>query len=168
MRGRLDRAAVLGILAVLVVAAASAAAPGRPVRGRAERVLEALLVWRLVDELDLSEEQVCRVFPPLRALKHARLRFGQRRAELHREIRWLLAERPVDRERLDAKVRELRAAQEEFRHRRTQALEQIRAALNAEQRARFALIQDAFERETLSLLGDVERFVRERSAEPGR
>jgi len=161
VRGGFHGAAPLGLVAVLVVAAASAAAPQRLSAGRAERVLEALLVWRLVDELDLSEEQVCRVFPSLRALKHARLQFGQRRADLHREIRALLAERPVDRDRVEAKLRELRAAQEEFRQRRAEALDRIRAALTAEQRARFALIQDSFERETLSVLADVDRFVRE-------
>ncbi|MDR7579632.1 MAG: hypothetical protein QN145_12725, partial [Armatimonadota bacterium] len=61
------------------------------------------------------------------------------------------------------KLRELRAAQQEFQQQRAEALERIRAALTPEQRARFVLIQDSFERETLSLLGDVERFVRSRS-----
>jgi hypothetical protein len=69
----------------------------------------------------------------------------------------------VDRERVEAKLRELRAAQQEFQQQRAEALERIRAALTPEQRARFVLIQDSFERETLSLLGDVERFVRSRS-----
>ncbi len=157
------------VAAVVVLASGGLALAGRhrPLE-RAERVLEALLVWRLVDELDLSEDQVCRVFPALRALKHARLAFGQRRAQLHQELRAVLAERPVDRERVEAKVRELRAAQEEFRRRRGEVLERIRSALGPEQRARFALIEDAFERETLSLLGEVERFVQERPPRPGR
>ncbi len=153
--------------AVVVMAAAGFAAAQRPPGAeRAERVLEALLVWRLVDELDLSQEQVCRILPAVRALKHARLTFGHKRMELVREIRALLRERPVDRERVEAKVRELEAARREFHRRRGEALDQIRAALTAEQRVQFALIQDAFERETLSLLGDVERFVRGGPARP--
>lgn len=162
------RCGALAAVAAVLVSSGLAAAQRPAGPERAERVLEALLVWRLVDELELSDEQVCRVLPALRALKHARLAFGQRRAELHREIRALLRERPVDRERVEAKVRELQAAQREFQQRRGEALERIRAALTPEQRARFALIQDTFERETLSLLGDLERFVREGTGPPGR
>lgn len=154
--------AVVGVVGALVLGSVGWALAQRGSE-RAERVLEALLVWRLVDELDLTEEQVCKVLPPLRALKQARLVFGQRRSALHREIRALLADRTVDRERVEAKLRELRAAQQEFQQQRAEALERIRAALTPEQRARFVLIQDSFERETLSLLGDVERFVRSRS-----
>lgn len=154
--------AVLGLVAGV---AGWAVAQRRP--ERAERVLEALLVWRLVDELELTDDQICKVFPPLRALKHARLAFAYRRAALDQELRVLLAERPPDRERVEAKLRELRAAQQEFRQLRAEALDRIRSALTPGQRARFALIQHTFERETLSLLGDVERFVRERSHGPG-
>ncbi len=161
-RGAVVAAAVLSLVAG---AGGWAVAQRRP--ERAERVLEALLVWRLVDELELTDEQICKVFPPLRALKHARLAFAYRRAALDRELRALLAERPPDRERVEAKLRELRAAQQEFRQVRAEALERIRSALTPDQRVRFALIQHAFERETLSLLGDVERFVQERPYGPG-
>lgn len=161
--------AALGVgvlLAAVVLVAAGSAVAQRPKAERAERVMEALLVWRLVDELDLSQEQVCRILPPLRALKQARLTFGRKRMELVREIRALLQEQPAHRERVQAKVRELEAARQEFHRRRGEALEQIRSALTSEQRVRFALIQEAFERETLSLLGDVEHFVRHGRGRP--
>lgn len=154
------------MVAAVVLAAAGPVAAQRLEAARAERVMEALLVWRLVDELDLSQEQVCRILPPLRALKQARLTFGRRRMELVREIRTLLREQPADRGRVEAKIRELQAARQEFHRRRGEALGQIRAALTSEQRVRFALIQEAFERETLSLLGDVEHFVRHGRGRP--
>lgn len=154
------------MVAAVVLAAAGPVAAQRLEAARAERVMEALLVWRLVDELDLSQEQVCRILPPLRALKQARLTFGRRRMELVREIRTLLREQPADRGRVEAKIRELQAARQEFHRRRGEALGQIRAALTSEQRVRFALIQEAFDRETLSLLGDVEHFVRHGRGRP--
>jgi Spy/CpxP family protein refolding chaperone len=152
----------LGVVAMVSLAAAGSAAPRADLAARAQRILEALLVWRLVDELDLREDQIARVFPHLRALKYARIEFAERRLSAQREIQRLLGARPVDRAQVEAQLRELEAAQAEFRRKRTAALAGIRAALTVEQRARFALIQETFERDTAALLEDVRRFVEQR------
>lgn len=146
-------------VAVLTFVAAARATPRSDLGVRAQRILEALLIWRLVDELDLREEQIARIFPHLRALKYARIQFGERRLAAEGEIRRLLAARPVDRSQVEIQLKELEAAQAEFRRKRAAALAGIRAALTVEQQARFALIQDTFERETAALLRDVHRFV---------
>lgn len=145
--------------AVVSLATVGSAAQGANLAARAQRILEALLVWRLVDELDLRDDQIARIFPHLRALKYARIEFAERRRSAQGEIRRLLAARPVDRDRVEARLRELEAAQAEFRRKRAAALAGIRAALSVEQRARFALIQETFERETAALLQDLRRLV---------
>jgi len=160
------RRSVLGALAlaaaVVLLAAAGNAAQRASLAARAQRILEALLVWRLVDELDLREDQIARIFPHLRALKYARIEFAERRLSAQREIHRLLAVRPVDRSQVEAQLRALEAAQAEFRRRRAAALAGIRTALTVEQQARFALIQETFERDTAALLEDVRRFVEQR------
>ncbi|MBI3997389.1 MAG: hypothetical protein HY355_00040, partial [Armatimonadetes bacterium] len=74
---------------------------------RGERIIEALLIWRLVDELDLNEAQIARIFPRIRALKVIRLQMGRRIPPLLREIRQMLAQQPRDDDAIRIKVAEL-------------------------------------------------------------
>lgn len=149
-------AAALLALAVLALPAAGQE-PRRVPRG--ERVIEALLIWRLVDELDLSEAQIARIFPSVRELKAIRLEAGRRVPPLLREIRRLAAATPRDEEALRAAATELSLLRAEFEARRRQQLQLIAQALTPEQLARFVLVQETFEAETLRLLQEVRRAV---------
>lgn len=126
---------------------------------RAERIIEALLIWRLVDELDLTEAQIARIFPRIKTLKEIRLQLGRQALILREELRELLRQRPRDEAAIRAKVAELDALRREIETRRERVLREIRAALTVEQQARFVLIQERFEAETLRLLEEVRRLV---------
>lgn len=156
---RLLAAALLG-LAVLALPAAGQE-PRRSPRG--ERIIEALLIWRLVDELDLSEGQIARIFPLVRELKAIRLEAGRRVPPLLREIRRLAAATPRDEEALRATATELSLLRAEFEARRRQQLQLIAQALTPEQLARFVLVQETFEAETLRLLQEVRRAVEQQA-----
>ncbi len=156
MRHRLVLTALLVTLLALPVLA-RAPAPLAP--ARIERIIEALLIWRLVDELDLSEQQIARLFPQIKALKELRLELGRRKRVLEGELRRALARRPPDEEAIKTAVAQLQALREETEQRRQHILRQIHAALTVEQQARFALIAERFEAETLRLLEEVRRLV---------
>ncbi|MDR5682816.1 MAG: hypothetical protein QN163_02140 [Armatimonadota bacterium] len=152
------RVAVVVAACVLAVGGAALAQRALPAE-RAARILEALLIWRLVDELDLTEGQIARIFPQVRALKSARFEFARRQGELREEIRALLQQRPPNRALIRSKVAELDAVKTQFEQRRAAILQRTRTALSLEQQARFSLIQDTFEEETVRLLRDVQRFI---------
>lgn len=156
---RLLAAMLLG-LAVLALPAAGQE-PRRVPRG--ERIIEALLIWRLVDELDLSEAQIARIFPLVRELKTIRLEAGRRVPPLLREMRRLSAATPRDEEALRATATELSLLRAEFEARRRQQLQLIAQALTPEQLARFVLVQETFEAETLRLLQEVRRVVEQQA-----
>ena len=130
---------------------------------RGERIIEALLIWRLVDELDLSEAQMARIFPRIRALKAIRLEMGRRVPPLLREIRLHLAQQPRDDEAIKIRVAELNLLRSEMEGRRRRQLQFIAAALTPEQLARFAPIQETFEVETLRLLQEARRLAEEQT-----
>lgn len=130
---------------------------------RGERIIETLLIWRLVDELDLTEAQIARIFPRIKALKSIRLEMGRRIRPLVREIRLLAAQQPRDDEAIRIKVTELNQLRSEMGARRRRQLQLITTVLTVEQLAKFALIQDSFEVETLRLLEDARRIAEEQT-----
>lgn len=151
---------ILGLALLLTLPAWSA--PPRPVRDpRTERVIEALLIWRLVDEVRLTDQQIARIFPRIKSLKDLRIELGIRRVTLQRELRLLLAEQPRNDDLIQAKIAELDALRARIERDRERLLQEIRDALTVEQRARFAIIEDTFEAETLRTLEEVRRIVEE-------
>ena len=156
---RLRRAVpILGLALLLTLPAWSA--PPRPIRDpRTERVIEALLIWRLVDELALTDQQIARIFPRIKALKDLRIELGIRKVVLQRELRALVREQPRNDELIRAKIAELDALRVRIERERERILGEIHAALTVEQRARFAIIQETFEAETIRTLEEVRRII---------
>lgn len=156
---------LLGLALLLTVPAWSA--PPRPLRDpRTERVIEALLIWRLVDEVRLSDEQIARIFPEIKALKDLRIELGIRRVALQRELRMLLRERPRNEDLIRTKLAELDTLRGRIERERGRILQDIHGALTVEQRARFAIIEETFEAETIRTLEEVRRIVEEHRRRP--
>lgn len=160
------------LLSVALIATAALAWPatGQEVRPtpRGERIIEALLIWRLVDELDLSDVQIARIFPRIKALKDLRLEMGRRVPPLLREIRLMMRQTPRDDEAVRARVAELNQLRVEMETRRRQQLQAIAALLTPEQLGKFALIQERFELDTLRLLQEARRVAEEHLVRPSR
>ncbi|MDI6771999.1 MAG: hypothetical protein QME77_05365 [bacterium] len=148
-------------LLVVMMAMALPAVGQEPQPPRGERIIEAIFIWRLVDELDLTEGQIIRILPRLKALKTIRMEMGRRVPVLRREIRQLSAQQPRDEEAIRVKVAELNLLRAEMESGRRRQLQMIAAVLTPEQQAKFALIQETFEMDTLRLLQEMRRIVEE-------
>ncbi len=148
------------LLAVGIPAASQTPPPRDP---RTERVIEALLIWRLVDELNLTDQQIARIFPRIKVLKDARLDLGRQKVRLQQELRALLQLSPRDEEKIRAKVAELDQLRTQIEQRRQRALREITSVLAPEQQARFALIEDTFEANTIRMLDEVRRIVEQQT-----
>lgn len=158
---RVRRAVPIVGLALLLTIPAWSAPPLPPRDPRAERVIEALLIWRLVDELNLTDQQVARIFPRIKALKDLRIELGLRRVMLQRELRALVREQPRNEDLIRAKITELDALRTRIERERGRIFQEVNAALAVEQQARFAIIQESFEAETIRTLEEVRRIVEE-------
>lgn len=155
------QAAVLGLVSLLVLTVPAAGQAPAARNPRAERVIEALLIWRLVDELNLTDRQIAQIFPRIKDLKDLRLDLGREKVRLQRDLRDLLAQQPRDQDAIRAKVTELEQLRDQIDRRRQRLLREIVAVLTIEQRAKFVLIQDTFEADTIRLLEEVRRTVEE-------
>lgn len=156
------RALLMVGAAALILTLPAAGAPPRLKRDpRVERVIEALLIWRLVDELNLTDQQIARIFPRIKALKELRIQLGIRKVTLQRELRALLRQQPRDEELIRAKIAELDELRTRIELERQRILRDIHAALAVEQRAQFTLIEETFEAETIRTLEEVRQLVEE-------
>jgi len=152
---------MVGAAAFILTLPAAGGPPRMQRDPRAERVIEALLIWRLVDELNLTDQQIARIFPRIKALKELRIHLGIRKVMLQRELRALLRQQPRDEELIRAKIAELDELRARIELERGQILRDIHAALAVEQRAQFTLIQETFEAETIRTLEEVRQLVEE-------
>jgi len=152
---------MVGAAAFILTLPAAGGPPRMQRDPRAERVIEALLIWRLVDELNLTDQQIARIFPRIKALKELRIHLGIRKVMLQRELRALLRQQPRDEELIRAKIAELDELRARIELERGQVLRDIHAALTVEQRAQFTLIQETFEAETIRTLEEVRQLVEE-------
>ncbi len=150
-------------VALIVMVALAIPAVGQEIHPtpRGERIIEALLIWRLVDELDLTDAQIARTFPRIKALKDIRLEMGRRVPPLLREIRVMTRQVPRDDEAIRIKVTELNQLRVDMETRRRRQLQGIATVLTPEQLGKFALIQETFEIETLRLLQEARRVAEE-------
>jgi Spy/CpxP family protein refolding chaperone len=150
-------------IALIVMVALAIPAVGQEIHPtpRGERIIEALLIWRLVDELDLTDAQIARTFPRVKALKDIRLEMGRRVPPLLREIRVMTRQVPRDDEAIRIKVTELNQLRVDMETRRRRQLQGIATVLTPEQLGKFALIQETFEIETLRLLQEARRVAEE-------
>ena len=148
-------------LIVMVVLAIPAVGQEIHPTPRGERIIEALLIWRLVDELDLTDAQIARIFPRIKALKDIRLEMGRRVPPLLREIRIMTRQVPRDDEAIRIKVTELNQLRVDMETRRRRQLQGIATVLTPEQLGKFALVQETFEIETLRLLQEARRVAEE-------
>lgn len=157
------RRLLAGLLLMLITLTLPAVGQEIQPTPRGERIIEAFLIWRLVDELDLNEGQIARIFPLVKALKNIRIEMGRRVPPLVREIRQLTRAVTRDDEALRLKVAELNLLRSQMEARRRQQLQLIAQVLTPEQLGKFALIQETFEAETLRLLHEMRRIAEEQS-----
>ncbi len=158
MRWRRPLLALVAAVLALTIPAAGQVPYRDP---RAERIIEALMIWRLVDEVNLTEPQIARIFPRIKALKEIRFEIARRRSQFRAEMNALLAQQPRNDDLIRAKIEEIEQFRRDVEFRRQRIIRDINGALTIDQRAKFALIQETFEAETLRLLEEVRRMVEE-------
>jgi len=123
---------------------------GPPAMGMSPELQETLqlyLVFRLTEELELTDEQALKLMPLVKEREKARWEHFQRQADLQKELAALLE----DEEKSDAEISNtlttLRELKRELHQREGQLNLEIAALLSTRQHARFVLFQQQFHNE---------------------
>jgi Spy/CpxP family protein refolding chaperone len=125
------------------------------------RKLEALRIWRLTQELNLSEEQAMQFFPKLKRMRELRQEHRIARQAMLDELEALLAQDPVEPAGLKPVLDSLDTIDENMRESELKLRREIADLLTVEQQARLYVFEATFDRQARRMIeqirGDKER-----------
>ena len=118
--------------------------------------LEMVRKWKMTETLDIGEEQANTFFPRLNALEKLRTRHVEERREMFLKLKMVLerqsGEKAEKEKELQRLLDELSAKAEKFAADLKMAQESVMEALTVEQRAKYVIFEDMFQREILDIL----------------
>ena len=141
--------------AVLTVAAVAQPAPpdeGRPPKERLRKRIEIVRIWKLIETLELTEEQSMRFFPVLSASDRAKEEFKSERDRLLNRIAELVRAGDADEKELSAILDTLEQIRLHQFEAETAFLAEIDKILTVKQKAKLALFEKAFREEVRGLI----------------
>jgi len=110
-------------------------------REKAGKMLETITLWKLVDGLKLSEEQLVKFLPKYREGKDLKKEYQEKRKKVVEELKDLLQAKGVLQEGLKTKLTQLEKAEDEQRQKSKSLQKELKSILTPEQQARFILLK---------------------------
>ena len=154
-------------MAVLLIGTIARAQPAPPLPPgpMAREKLEALRIWRLTDELKLTEDQSAQFFPKLKQIRELRDARRDAQKQLTDELSAELQNSPPREATLKQVLDSLQAVDDNFHRADAKIRREISQILTVEQQARLLVFQANFERQTRRVLKQIER---DRKPGPGK
>lgn len=143
--------------------------PARPLRPdfegkKPKEKLEMIRIWKLTEELNLSEDQSTQFFPKLKELQRIREEFERNRMKIIEEIENYLRNAKKYEKELKAKLQELELSESKFREAEAKIKKEIAAILTPEQQAKFMLFQMRFNEELRNVIQRAKNMKKEMRA----
>ena len=128
--------------------------PGGPPERRREK-LQDLAIWKMLEVLDLSQEQTDQFLPALREMQKQEARLQEERKKMLDELEKAMTQGGSEKEvrQIIYQVRQLGKQGEEIRER---FFTQAESILNIQQLGRLVLFQDRFERKMREMMREMQ------------
>jgi len=136
---------------LLLIAGLAWAQPPGPAPMPSQK-LEALRIWRLTQELNLSEDQSGQFFPKLTRLRELRHDLHDSRRALMKDLGVAVKETPLSADKLRLLLDSLETLDDNFHVAERKLRSELNDILTIEQQARFVLFTQSFEKETRKLI----------------
>ncbi|MFC1525284.1 hypothetical protein ACFL6X_00560 [Candidatus Latescibacterota bacterium] len=147
------------LMAVALAACLAAPAPAQRGRGLSTSLgeaglerLELLRMWRLIDQLEVDEEQAAKLFPLWSRHQRERRALQAERGKLGRELTRLLADEETGDGELEAQIAQVEAMDARIATASSDFHRQLATVLTARQRARLLLFPEQFRGELREVL----------------
>lgn len=147
----------VGLIVVFMGGVMAAEGHGPPPRDERDsrKVIEAVYIWRMTEELDLSEEQISKFFPKLKKLENAETEHSLRTAKAIAELGELLKSDKPSRSALKKKMDELELLESEFQKKKAKLKDEMRDVLSIEQQAKLVVFRHRFHKEMRKVIRDI-------------
>ncbi|MEO0128931.1 MAG: Spy/CpxP family protein refolding chaperone [candidate division WOR-3 bacterium] len=117
-------------------------------------IIEKVRVYKLTEQLDLSEEQITKLFPRLKEMRKNEQEFHKQRMEIIQKLKELLDEKAKEQEIVKT-LNRLQELQKKRFESQLKELEEIKQILTPEQQAKFIIFQEEFEKEIRDLIREI-------------
>ena len=123
-------------------------------REKIRKRIELIRMWKLTEELDLTEETGAKLFPILHKYDEKRIKLGKERRKITEQLRKALEDEATPDEEIEAAMEKVEknalAASDLLRQQR----EELKGVLSPRQQAKFILFQGEFQREIRKLIAE--------------
>jgi Spy/CpxP family protein refolding chaperone len=119
--------------------------------------MEALMVWQLTDELNLTEDQSTEFFPKWKKLRRIRGQHHADRIAVLSDLTEVLKDESDRTTELKGLVDSLETLDENFRSAERKVRHELAGILTIEQQARLIVFQAGFERQTRRLIEQIRK-----------
>src|SRR5574341_1533793 len=147
---------ILAVLASILLSSTliNAQGPGGPPEKRREK-LQDLAIWKMLEVLDLSQEQTDKFLPALREMQKQEARLQEERKKMLDELERAMTQGGSEKEvrQIIYQIRQLGKQGEEIRERFFAQAENI---LTIQQLGRLVLFQDRFERKMREMIREMQ------------
>ena len=151
---------IILIVVILVPGILTAQPPGkmggRIMKQRREQ-MEMLRIWKMTDELELTEKQAEKFFPRLRSEDGRIEELENQRQTIFRELHQSVKEGKINANELDAKIDKVAGIETEIIRKRAEFLKGMDGILSTEQRAKFMVFRHRFKARMMDMMQEAQR-----------
>ena len=131
--------------------------PARPFpeEGKRERLreeIETMKMWKMLEVLDLSQEQSDKFLPVWREMQKAQKDFRERREDLLRSLETVLGEEKPDEGRIKDVFKQLEKGRQQLEEAQQRLRQKAQEVLTLEQQAKLLLFEDRFEKRMMEII----------------
>lgn len=109
-----------------------------------QETMHLYLVFRLTEELELSDEQALRIMPLIKEREKTRWEFFQGQSELQRDLGAMIDNEEISEAEIENTLTVIRQSERKFHQREEQLSLEIAALLSTRQYAKFVIFQQRF------------------------
>jgi Spy/CpxP family protein refolding chaperone len=135
-----------------------------------KEMVETIRIYKITEELDLSEDQSVRFFPKLKEMRTAHEEYIASRRRLSEQLEGYLKDPNKFAKDIKSLVSELEAVETKLREKETRIKKEIGNILTPEQQAKYMLFQQRFNREMREMVGKAKDMHKEmhQKRQPGK
>lgn len=126
-----------------------------------QEMVETIRIYKMSEELNLSQDQSVKFFPKLKEMRLAKEEFNQTRFKIAEQMEKFLQDSDKFSKEIKALVAELEANELKLREKEARIKKEIGNILTPEQQAKFMLFQMQFNKEMREMVGKAKKFHKE-------
>jgi len=121
------------------------------------KLVEIIRIWKLVDELELKEDQLVEFLPRFKELEHVQGEYYRNNREHLSKLKTLLDSESSD-QKMKAAIDEFRKSGMEIRQKEQELKDKLYSGLSPKQQAKFIVFQDVYRRDMKRLIGNLQKL----------